>query len=361
MNARTRVAGTIGALALITAGFGAVAGPAHAATDPAVTLRRGTVTITGTDARDLIAITSDATQLVVDLGFDGMVDAQFPRSRYERAQVLAGGGDDAVSLTGTGDVPITLSGGDGGDGLSVVGSFVETGEGDASTTISGDDGNDGIFAAVPGPVTLLGGAGDDDIDDGGAGVGQETVSLGDGNDRFRSLLNSSFGARTDSVDGGIGQDTMQFEGSFASESLSLSASAGHLIVDHDLRDRIDADNVEDVTYFGFGGADEGGGDAVAVNDLSGTDVVRFTPNFSANLDSTAPNNSGDTLTVRGTAGVDNITVSGSGANITVTGLTPTVTPVFLQPEDVLRIETLDGNDFVESSGRVRRLVQLLVL
>jgi hypothetical protein len=65
--------------------------------------------------------------------------------------------------------------------------------------------------------------------------------------------------------------------------------------------------------------------------------------------------------VRGTAGVDHITVSGSGANITIAGLIPTVTAVFLQPEDFLLIETLDGKRHRKISGPVRRLVQLLVL
>jgi hypothetical protein len=150
------------------------------------------------------------------------------------------------------------------------------------------------------------------------------------------------------------------EGTFASESLSLSASAGHLIVDHELRDRIDADNVEDVSYLGFGGLDESG-DAVAVNDLTGTDVTRFTPNFSSSQNGTAPNNSADALTVRGTAGVDHIALSGSATNITVAGLNPTVSTVFLQPQDTLRIETQAGNDTVDTSGLRPGLVQLQVL
>jgi hypothetical protein len=90
------------------------------------------------------------------------------------------------------------------------------------------------------------------------------------------------------------------DGTFASEGVGLSADAGHLIVVHDLLDRIDADNVEDVTWSGFGGLDEtGAGDAVSVNDLSGTDVINFTPNFSSPSDATAPNNSADQLTLRG--------------------------------------------------------------
>lgn len=169
------------------------------------------------------------------------------------------------------------------------------------------------------------------------------------------------GTRSDLVDGGTGQDTLEMQGSFASEAVSLSADAGHLVVLHELRDRIDADSVEDVTWFGFGGLDESGsGDQVAVNDLSGTDVVNFTPNVSSPSDSPAPTNSADQLTVRGTVGDDHITVSGSGANITVAGLTPTVNPVLLDSQDVLRIDTLDGTDTVDSSGLQTGLVQLQV-
>jgi hypothetical protein len=53
-------------------------------------------------------------------------------------------------------------------------------------------------------------------------------------------------------------------------------------------------------------------------------------------------------------------VSGSGANITVTGLTPTVTPVLLDAQDILRIDTLDGRDTVDRSHLERGLVQLQV-
>jgi hypothetical protein len=350
------------AVALTAIGIGTLATPAAADTGPTVALQNGTVLVTGTAARDEIDITMDANQLLVDFGFDGTVDARFSRSQYRRVRVLARGGDDGVGVTGTGDVPVTIRGGDGRDGIGVVGNIGESGEGDAPTAITGDGGDDNLFAATPGPVTVLGGAGNDLIAGGGAGVGRETILLGDGNDRFISELNTFVGARSDVLDGGAGQDSMEVDGTFATESVGLSANAGHLIIDHDLRDRIDADNVEHVTWFGFGGLDESGsGDAVVVNDLSGTDVVNFTPDFTDPVDGTGPNNSGDTLTVRGTTSVDHITVSGSGANITVAGLTPTVTPVFLDQQDFLRIETLDGNDIVDSSGLQRGLVQLLVL
>jgi hypothetical protein len=351
-----------GGLAVAAVGvLGALAAPADAATGPTATLSNGTVTVAGTVDRDVISITVDANRLAVDFGADGTVDAQFGRARFQRVQVLPAGGDDGVGFTGTGKVPVTISGGGGNDGIGVVGSIGATGEGDAPTTVNGDSGNDNIFAATPGSVTLRGGVGDDLVEGGGAGVGREVISLGDGNDRFVSSLNAFVGVRSDVVDGGLGLDSVEANGTFASESVSLSANAGHLVIGHDLQNRIDSDNVENVAWVGFGGQGEGGGgDGVAVNDLSGTDVVRFTPVFTDPLDGTGPNNSSDTLTVRGTALVDRITVSGSGANISVAGLTPTVTPVNLDAKDFLRIETLGGNDIVSSSGLQRGLVQLLV-
>jgi hypothetical protein len=44
----------------------------------------------------------------------------------------------------------------------------------------------------------------------------------------------------------------------------------------------------------------------------------------------------------------------------VAGLTPLVTPVFLAPDDFLLIQTLDGDDIVDSSGLQPGLVQLIV-
>jgi hypothetical protein len=116
-----------------------------------VTLERGVVTITGTAARDVISIRMDANELVVDFGFDGTVDAQIQRSRYQQVRVLAGEGDDGVSVTGTGDVPVMISGGAGNDALGVVGNIGETGTGDAPTTISGDDGTAGARASAGKP------------------------------------------------------------------------------------------------------------------------------------------------------------------------------------------------------------------
>jgi hypothetical protein len=320
------------------------------------------MTVAGTPARDVASITVDDTEVAVDFGADGTVDATFARAKVKSIRALLGGGDDGLAVTGTGEVPVTISSGSGSDGIGVVGNIGQSGEGDAPTRINTAGGSDHVIAATPGPVTIATGAGVDLVDGGGAGIGQEAVSLGAGNDRFISSMNAFVGTRTDIVDGGAGTDRLEVDGTFSSESIDLSASAGHLDVRHNFLDHIDADGIEDVTYFGFGGLDEdGNGDVVGVSDLSGTDVATFTPNFSATKDGDEPDNSADVLVVRGTDAVDHIVVSGSGSNVTIDGLSPTVTPVWLQPADVLRIDTLGGNDDVDTSGLQQGLVQLQVI
>jgi hypothetical protein len=357
---RRRMAAASAVIAGALVGPGVIAASAGAATGPTATLSSGTVTISGTPARDVINVTAGADQLAIDLNSDGTIDARFRMSEVQRVNVLAGDGDDGVSVSGAGvgDVPITINGGLGNDGGGVVGNIGDSGAGDALVSINGGGGNDDFVVAVPGPATVNAGAGDDVIDGGGAGIGKETILLGDGNDKLVSSLSAFVGARNDIVNGGGGKDTMELDGSFASEGINLSAHAGHLIVDHQLRDHVDADNVENVSWFGFGGLD--GGDSVSVGDLSGTDVVNFTPDFSDPRDPTRANNSDDQLTVAGTAGDDHVSVSNLGPSITVSGLTPVVTPVQLDSRDVLRIDTLGGNDTVDSSGLQRGLVQLQV-
>jgi hypothetical protein len=368
MNSRMRVAAAAAVTATVAGLLGASAAPAGAATGATARLHNGILTITGTAARDAVGISMGHRQVAIDFGEDGTVDVRFLMSRVQQLNVQLGGGDDGLSLigAGVGDVPITISGGPGNDGIGVIGTEDPLLAHSAPVTISGGAGNDTIIESVPGlaPVSINAGSGDDVVDGGTGSIGPQRISLGDGNDKFVSTLNvfdSPFTARNDVVDGGAGKDTLELDGSFESESLSLSADAGHLIALHNGQDRTDSVHVEKVTWFGFGGNDEGnGGDDVTVNDLSGTGVVNFTPNFSSPSDATAPNNSADQLRVVGTPGDDHIAIASARGTIDVSGLATTITPVLMDAKDVLRIDTLAGNDTVDSSGLEPGLVQLQV-
>jgi hypothetical protein len=368
MNPRVRLAAAAAMTATIAGLLGASVAPADAATGATARLQDGILTVTGTAARDVLKISMGHRQVAVDFGFDGTVDARFPMSGVRRLSVQLGDGNDGLSVigAGVGDVPVTISGGLGNDAAGVVGTEDPLLARSAPVTIFGGGGDDNLSASVPGlaPVSVAGGAGDDVVSGGDGSIGPETISLGGGNDKFVSTLDvfsSPFTARNDAVDGGTGKDTLELRGTFESESLSLSADAGRLIALHNGGDRTDSAGVENVTWFGFGGNDEGGfGDDITVNDLSGTGVVNFTPDFSSPSDATAPNNSADQLRVVATPGDDHITVDSFGATINVAGLTPAITPVLLDAKDVLRIDTLAGNDTVDSSGLPPGLVQLQV-
>ena len=374
-RARTGVRRAARAVAVVAAAVGGmtafVSHAGAAGTGPTAVLDHGTLTVTGTAARDVVDISISHVRLGVGFGADGIVEAGFRLSRVQRLSVRLGGGGDGLTVIGrgVGDVPITLRGGAGNDAVGVVGTEDALLAGAAPVAIFGADGKDVLSASVPGsaPVSIVAGAGDDLASGGHGSVGPETISLGDGTDTFVSTLDvfaSPFRARSDIIDGGVGKgDTLELRGTFESETLDLSAHAGHLIVKHDLRDHIDAVGVEGVTWSGFGGNDEGGsGDTVTVHDLTGTGVLGFTPDFSSPVDATAPNNSSDTLAVLGTPGDDRITVSAfNPADIDVVGLTPDISAVLLDSHDVLQINTLPGNDTVYHAGLPPNLVQLQVL
>jgi hypothetical protein len=229
---RRRLAATVAVTATAMGGLATFAGPADAATGPTATLRNGVVTVTGTAARDVVDIELSHDLLTVDFGFDGTVDAQFPMSRIRQLTAHLGGGDDGLSVigTGVGDVPITISAGSGNDGAGVVGFEDPLVAGDAPVAIFGNGGDDTLLATVPGtaPVSIEADSGDDEVFGGHGSIGPETISLGDGNDRLVSTFDvaqSPFSARNDTVDAGAGRNTLELRGTFLSESLDLSASA----------------------------------------------------------------------------------------------------------------------------------------
>lgn len=328
----TRIAAT---LAIVAGGL-ALMSPAQADDGPRARLRDGNLIVTGTRADDHVSIGADARDYTVDFGSDNTTDATFPRDRVGLITVLAGRGNDDIRVTGLIEIPVALA---------------------------GHQGNDHLVALTNGAVNVNSGAGQDVVETRDDGVGNQIVALGTGNDRFVTTLHSfSEIPRDFSVTGGAGADALEMNGSTLADFLILFPRSGHLVVSRNILERIDATSTEDVTFFGFGGGDGVNlGDQVLVRDLSGTGVVNVTPNFSASKDGTTPNTDPDLLAVDGTDQVDSITLSGSGSDVSITGISPTVTPVWLQPNDLVILDTKEGDDKVDTSGLEQGLFQLSVL
>ncbi|MEO8152145.1 MAG: calcium-binding protein [Rhizobacter sp.] len=198
---------------------------------------------------------------------------------------------------------------------------------------------------------LFGGAGNDTLDGRG---GIDLLSGGDGNDiliggtgddaLFGDAGNDSFiwnpGEGSDNIDGGSGVDTLQFNGSNIGERIDISANADHARLSRDVGAVVmDLVRVETINISAIGGVD-----TVTVNDLSGTGVRQV------NVDLGGTDALPDNLIVNSTVGNDKITLIGSGNTLTVTGQAEQVTMNSGEGLDTLSVNTLAGDDRIDTSG-----------
>jgi hypothetical protein len=282
------------------------------------------------------------------------------------------GGDDSATLTGTAG-PDTV--GLIADGLAVrlttdastlVGAIAETvvvetlGGADtigATGNIAGigielvlDGGADAdTIGGGNGADVILGGEGADTID---ANQGADAVFAGSGDD----VLRWDPGDGSDTLEGQDGTDTLDFHGSNIGEIIQVSANGGRALVLRDIANiTMDLDDVERIDLSTLGGAD-----TIVVNDLTGTDVSAVA------VDLAGVGGVGDaaidSVTVRGTAGDDAITITGSGTSALVTGLHASVAISGAESaNDTLSIDAGAGTDTVDASGLVAGVISLIVI
>jgi Ca2+-binding RTX toxin-like protein len=215
-------------------------------------------------------------------------------------------------------------------------------------TLDGSAGDDSLFGGL-GNDTLLGRDGNDTL----AGFkGDDLAQMGAGDDRF----DWDPGDGSDTVEGGDGIDTMGFIGANIAEKIDVSANGDHVRFSRDIGNvTMDTHGVEQIDFEALAGAD-----LVTVNDLTGTDLFKL----QLDLDGAAPGGGDgepDRVVLNGTNGDDAIRVFGDAQGVNVKGLAPSVE--ILHPEganDRLDVNTLDGNDTVDSSGLVAGTIQLFV-
>jgi len=298
---------------------------------------------------------TDVNDVNVDLGPDGQAD---------RVVVNGTDGDDKVDVSGdssevkvgglaptvailhpepTDELDVhTLGGNDTIDASALAAGTIlfEPGGGSGDDTIAGSQGID----------KLLGGTGNDSLDGNG---GNDLALLGAGNDTF--IWDPGDGS--DTVEGQDGADTMRFNGANAAEHIDLSANGRRLRFFRDVATiTMDTNGVERVDFNALGGAD-----VVTVNDLSGTDVNDVNVDLAGTLGGATGDGQPDQVLVNATNGDDAIDVSGDASEVKVGGLAPTV--AIFHPEvrnDRLEINTLAGNDTVDSGGLAAGAIQLFV-
>ena len=213
-----------------------------------------------------------------------------------------------------------------------------------SLVINGQAGNDTINAsglnAGRVELTINGGAGDDTITGSKGddlvfgGQGTDTARLGLGDDTF--VWNPGDG--NDTVDGQAGVDTHLFNGADIAEIMDISADGGHARLTRDVGNiTMDLDNVETIDVQAKGGAD-----TITVNDLSQTDVSEV------KIDLGGADNGADTIVLNATNGNDAIVVTNNNGVITVSGLGADVTITGFEANDRIVINGLGGDDVIEA-------------
>jgi hypothetical protein len=255
----------VGACAVGTLGLAA---PVGAATS--VQIDDGTLQVLGDDANNTITLYNQASDVVIDIGDDGVAEFTANRGAFTKVEARGGGGDDELTVVNAGgpiDTPITLDGGAGNDNLR----------------------------GGAGAETLLGGTGDDVAD---GNLGADTARLGSGNDRF----NWDPGDNSDTVEGESGSDVLAFNGANIGETIDVTANGPRVRVTRNIASiNLDVAGVEETHVRAVGGADQ-----ITVADLAGTGM-RVTD---VDLRSTTNDGDGlaDTVTAAGTDGQDRFNV-----------------------------------------------------
>jgi hypothetical protein len=318
---RVRAGLAAGAAAGLAAAV-AIATPAAASQSPSAYVSYDTLTVTGTNAADILALrlaAGEPNTLQVDFGDDGVADFSFDRTTFSTINVFLRGGNDQYRVDQVNgafaDEAITVDGGNGND------------------TMNGGDGNEVFY----------GGNGADTVD---GNRGADTGFMGNGPDTFRW----DPGDGSDIVEGQNGTDTLDFNGAAVDEIMALSANGTRSLFTRVQGNiKMDMNEVERLDLTALGGAD-----TVTINDMSGTGFRQADVDLSGPAG--GPDGVADTVTVNGTANADRVRVNTDGAQVDVKGLATQVHVIGSEVADQLKINTLDGKDVVKVDGGVFGLI-----
>ena len=214
-------------------------------------------------------------------------------------------------------------------------------------TLDGGDGLDSMFGG-PGDDVMLGG---DDFDSIEPRRGDDFVDTGRG---FGSSVRWSPGDGSDVVRGGTGtRDGLFFFGSSDAERFELSPNGRRARFTRDVGNIVmDLDGVEVVDSVSGAGTD-----LYRIGDMRGTDIEELNASLQ-------PAGEADRVEIEGTERDDDVTVTGSKVvfgSVQVRGLPVRLGISFAEvARDTLLIDTLEGDDTVDTSGLAPDVIGLEV-
>ncbi len=250
-----------------------------------------------------------------------------------------------ISITGaeTADV-LTINAQGGNDSVNLSGPATVF-----TCTVDGGPGNDVIIGS-PRADMLIGGDGNDTITGRG---GNDVIFGGAGDDVF--IWNPGDGS--DVVEGQGDTDTLLFNGSNISEAVDISGNGSRLRFFRDVANVVmDCDGIEQVRFNTIGGAD-----TITVNELSATAVKSVTVDLSTPAGSGLGDGQADSIIVNGTQTNDTVVIDGSSGNVSVKGLSASVTILGSEvANDSLSVNALAGADTVDASALAAGVIKLIL-
>ncbi|MCA6125153.1 hypothetical protein J6500_25130 [Bradyrhizobium sp. WSM 1704] len=262
-----------------------------------------TVIANGTATADSIAITNSGNDVLVN-GLAAQI-AVHGQDATDVLQINGQGSDDQIIASGLAAGLIALN-------------------------INAGAGND-FIAGSAGGDTVTGGQGSD------------TALLGGGDDTY--VWNPGDGS--DIVEGQGGTDTLQFNGANIAETIDISANGSRVRFTRDVANiTMDLNGVERIAFHALGGADR-----ITIHDLTGTNANQVLVDLAATAGGNTGDGAADTVTVEGTAAVDQITVTRNGSSILVDGLAAEVSVSGQEAaNDTLTIDGFAGADIIDASA-----------
>lgn len=249
----------------------------------------GCLRIVGTDAGASLVVgldPVDSTLLTVNVDGTGPSEFAVALSEIACIQIWARRGNDVILMDESN------------------GAFTNA----VSVMIDAGDGDDEVHGGI-GPELIIGGGGDDFVD---GGPGADVAMLGAGDDTFRWEP----GDGSDVVEGQGDSDTLDFNGSGASENVLLSANGSRVRLFRDVANvTMDCNQIEQVKFHALGGAD-----IITVQNLAGTGVNVVHLDLAGTINGSSGDGAADIITVVGTTGADAIHVIGNGGVAELSGL-----------------------------------------
>ena len=292
-------------------------------------LAKDTVTVSGTNGNDKVQVTSPFGSVLIT-GLASQVGISGTEASKDSVTINGFGGNDAIDASkfAAGIIPLTLDGGGGNDILT---------GGAGPDVLFGRDGNDKLGGGA-GVDTLDGGSGNDTVTGGQA---NDVAFLGLGNDLFLWSL----GDGGDIVEGEGDIDTVRFTGGNAGDAFNVKANSGKASIVTSDGAVLDANDVERIEIRTLGG-----GDAVFVQDLTGTDVKEVAIDLAATAGGVAADAVNDGIAINSSfAATMVVTSAGSKMVVTNNASGQIVSVDHWGTTDVLALTGSDGADVLDAS------------